>query len=42
MYLLMKYTTLTPKMRNYGQVVLVEEGVTVKLIVINEVELYTL
>ena len=42
MYLLMKYTTLTAKMRNYGQAVVAEEGIIVKLILINTVEMYIL
>jgi hypothetical protein len=42
MYLLMKYTTLTAKMRNYGQAVVVEGGIIVRLILINIVEMYKL
>jgi len=42
MYLLMKYTILTAKMKNYGQAVVAEEGIIVKLILINTVEMYIL
>jgi hypothetical protein len=37
-YLLMKYATFTAKMRNYGQAVVVEEGIIVKLILVNKVK----
>jgi hypothetical protein len=41
-YLLTKYAALTAKMRNYGQAVVVEEGIIAKLILISKVQLYLL